>query len=93
MQECENEINVLTLSLLKFEEQFAEDDKNSLIKKSDLKIGFEDFIIKTLDFIEFWDQKNGDEKSVQFLIQAIHRIISNKIQENEELGENNAYKE
>jgi hypothetical protein len=91
MQECENEINVLTLSILKFEEQFVEDKKNTLIKnKSELKINFEDFIIKALDFIKFWDQKEGDEQSVMFLIQAIHRIVDNKIQENEELSDNSA---
>ncbi len=55
MQECENEINVLTLSLLKFEEQFMDDKKNKSKMKNDLKIGFKDFLIKALDFIEFWD--------------------------------------
>ena len=38
-------------------------------------------MIKTLNFIEFWDSKNADEEATKFLIQTIYRLIENEMPE------------
>ena len=56
-------------------------DKKKVNK--DLLITYHDYMIKSLDFIEYWETKGVNEEATLFLIRTIYRLIENAIPDEE----------
>ena len=49
---------------------------DSLLNK-DILITYKDYMIKSLDFIEYWESKGVTMDAVLFLIRAVYRLLEN----------------
>jgi hypothetical protein len=77
----EKEIDVITHSIFNFEKLYLVDGDN---KSHELQITFKDYMIKLLNFIEFWEQKGADIEATKFFIKVIYRLIENEIPPDED---------
>jgi len=78
---AKQDINVLSNSLMTFKEIFVDSDLKNI---KEFFISTEDMLLKFLNFLEFWIQKNTHKESVVFIIKALGRIIKNAENDDDE---------